>query len=67
MPRASVLNAAMANATARALGHLPGVWRDWGVMKHAACTRCGAGMVERADDGKGCTGGMLDTKCKGGK
>ena len=26
------------------------------------CPRCGGGMVERGDDGKGVTGGMLDTK-----
>ena len=65
----TILNAALANAVARSLNHLPGAWRDWGVMKSSTCQRgeCRAVMVERGDDSKGCTGGMLDTKCKGGK
>ena len=65
----TILNAALANAVARSLNHLPGAWRDFGVMKSSTCQRgeCRAVMVERGDDSKGCTGGMLEKPCGGKK
>ena len=61
----TILNAALANAVARSLNHLPGAWRDWGVMKHAVCQKCHAYAVERTDDGLGVTGTALMDKCDG--
>jgi len=63
----TILNAALANAVARSLNHLPGAWRDWGVMKSSTCQRCGAGMVERGDDGKGVSGEAVEKPCGGKK
>ena len=65
----TILNAALANAVARSLNHLPGAWRDFGVMKSSTCQRgeCRAVMVERGDDGKGVTGAATTEKCQGGK
>ena len=64
-PRA--LSWPLANAAARGLGHLPGPVRDFGLMKSSVCQRCSAVMVERGDDGKGVTGGMVDKACGGKK
>ena len=63
----TILNAALANAVARSLNHLPGAWRDWGVMKSSTCQRCRAYAVERTDDGLGVTGPMTVEKCGGKK
>jgi len=65
----TILNAALANAVARSLNHLPGAWRDWGVMKSSTCQRgeCRAVMVERNDDGRGVSGEAVEKPCGGKK
>ncbi|MCR4339431.1 MAG: hypothetical protein NUW01_06035 [Gemmatimonadaceae bacterium] len=61
----TVLSPPLASQVARSLGHAPGPWRDYGVMRSCTCQRCGAVMVENVSDGKGVTGGMVEKPCGG--
>lgn len=58
------LNWPVANALARANGHLPGPVREFGVMRLSQCQQCSASMVENTGDGRGVTGGMAEKPCK---
>lgn len=59
------LTAPLANAAARANGHLPGPTRSNGVMQWAECQRCKAAMVNRLDGNEGFGGAMIEKPCGG--
>jgi hypothetical protein len=58
-----------ASVKARALNHLPGPWKEFGVMRLAKCQRLGCKMVMvlNTEDGEGPSGSMLKKRCGGQK